>query len=410
MIASHQSSPAKFMADDVPYEVKVLTTLEEVEELRHFWSSVQRDPEGDIDFYLFIVNLRPEIIRPCIVVAYKNGNPVTLLAGRIEDSRFEIKIGYKVLGRYKVRRFVNFYGGFMGQKDLEITTLVLKRLLQALREQGACLCVWDGVRWGSDLHRVLKSVPNLFCRDHLANPNPHWTMNLPGSLEELFEKKMNKKHRYWAKRTMRMLEKDFPGAVRYVCYLAPQEMPVLFRDAIAVAQKTYQWGLGVGFNDSEEQKKRLDLESRKGWLRGYVLYLKEAPVAFWICTLYGETVHLDCTGFDPGLRKYEVGTALLLRVIADMCGQKVKKMDFGLGTALYKEKFGDFKFDETTMWIFQFGLRGIFLNILRHLAQGPIESLRKIIKRLGLEQKLKRLWRARATPPSESATTAEAEV
>jgi ribosomal protein S18 acetylase RimI-like enzyme len=398
------------MADDATYEVKVLSTREEVEKLRLFWSSIQREPEADIDFYLFIVNLRPEIIRPCIVVAYKNGRPVTLLAGRIEDSRFEIKIGYKVLWRCKIRRFINFYGGFMGARDLEITTLVVKRLLQALREQGASLCVWDGVRWSSDLHQVLKSAPNLLCRDHLASPNPHWTMNLPGSLEELLEKRMNKKHRYWAKRTMRMLEKDFPDAVRYTSYSTSQEMPALFRDAVAVAQKTYQWGLGVGFSDSEEQKKRLELESRKGWLRGYVLYLKEEPVAFWICTLYGETIHLDCTGFDPSLRKYEVGTALLLHVIRDMCGQKIKRMDFGLGTALYKEKFGDSQFDETTMWIFRFSLRGILLNVLRHLTQGPIESLRKIIKRLGLEQKLKRLWRSRATPTLESAAAAEAEV
>ncbi len=109
----------------------------------------------------------------------------------------------------------------------------------------------------------------------LARAVKHWKMSLPESLEELLEKRMNKKHRYWAKRTMRMLDKDFPGAVRYHCFSAPNEMGQLFEDAVKVARKTYQWGLGVGFQDNEEQRKRLALEATNGWLRGHVLYFEK---------------------------------------------------------------------------------------------------------------------------------------
>jgi hypothetical protein len=397
------------MANTSQLRTAVLTTSEEIEKVRQSWAAVQKSPEADIDFVSFIVGIRPEILRPHVIVVYQGDEPISLLVGRVEDSHFEIKVGYKVVWRRKIRRIINFYGGFIGQTEPEITELVVRRLLAALREQKAVACVWDGVPWNSDLLRILKSAPNLLCRDYLARPGKHWTMSLPDSLDELLEQRLNKKHRYWAKRTMRMLEKDFPGAVRYTSFSKPEEVPNLFRDAVAVAKKTYQWGLGVGFRDSEEQKKRLELEARQGWLRAYILYLNNEPVAFWICTLYSDTIHLDCTGFDPALRKYEVGTALLLQVIAGMCAQKIKKLDFGTGTSVYKEKFGDFQFDETTMLTFRFSPQGIFLNGLRHFTQGPIESLRSVVKTLGLEQKLKKFWRTRAAHRPEAASAVEAE-
>jgi CelD/BcsL family acetyltransferase involved in cellulose biosynthesis len=226
-------------------------------------------------------------------------------------------------------------------------------------------------------------------------------MNLPATLEELFEKRMNKKHRYWAKRTVRMLEKDFPGGVRYTSFSTPKEVERLFTDVLCVARKTYQWGLGVGFQGSEENRQRLMLEARNGWFRGYVVYVKEEPVAFWICTVYKGTGYLDYTGYDPDFGKYEVGTALLFRVIDEMCKENIKQLDFGVGSAFYKERLADSSFEEGTMCAFAFSLRGVLLNALKLLTQFPVELMRNLLLRLGLEQKVKKLWRSYVTPDRE---------
>ncbi len=53
---------------------------------RPFWSIHQRDPESDIDFYSFIVKIRPEIIRPHVIVVLQAGKPVALVAARIETA------------------------------------------------------------------------------------------------------------------------------------------------------------------------------------------------------------------------------------------------------------------------------------------------------------------------------------
>ena len=126
--------------------------------------------------------------------------------------------------------------------------------------------------------------------------------------------------------------------------------------------------------------------------------MKEEPVAFWLCTVYGDTVHLDFTGFDPELRKYEVGTALFLRLLGELCAQGVKHLDFGLGTAFYKERFGDAKFEETTMCVFASSLRAVALSVARLLTGGPSEVVRALLLRFRLEQKVKKLWRTFATP------------
>lgn len=390
------------MPDKTPVELKVITTCKEVENIRDAWSSMQWFPEADIDFVSLIIAVRPEVIRPYVIAVCKDGKPLSLLVGRVEQAHLDIRVGYKTLWRPTVRRLAIFCGGFMGQTGPEMSELIVRRLLQSLREEKADLLAWNGVDWNTDLRMLLGHIPGFLCRDYLMRPLKHWRMSLPGSLEELLEKRMNKKHRYWAKRTMRMLENDFPGAVRYVSYSALAEVERLFEDVLRVARKTYQWGLGVGFQGSEENKKRLELEARNGWFRGYVLYLNEEPLAFWICTIYGNTIYLDYTGYDPAYAKYEVGTALLLRVIENMCGSKVKQLDFGPGAAFYKERLADSTFEETTVLVFSSSVRGVLLNVLRTITQGAVELMRNLVSRWGLEQKVKRLWRSYATPARET--------
>lgn len=366
--------------------------------MREAWSSVQCFPESDIDFVSFLIKSRPEIIRPHVIVVQEHGKPVTLLAARLEDAYLDIKAGYKALCHIKVRRIVVFYGGLMGRTTSELIEIVVRRLMKSLREERADLLLWPGVSPGTDLRRLLNHVPNPFCRDRVARTVQHWTMNLPASLEELLQKRLNKKQRYYAKRAMQMAEKEFPGQVRYASYSSPEHVEELFENSVKIAKLTYQWGLGVGFRGSQENKDRLVLEARKGWFRGYVMFVKGEPVAFWICTVYNGIVYLDYTGYDPGFRNYEVGTALFLRLIGELSRDNFKLLDFGPGSAFYKEQYGDSSFEEATVCTFSPSVRGMALGAFYSLAQGPMELGRALLKRSGWEQKIKKVWRRSITP------------
>jgi CelD/BcsL family acetyltransferase involved in cellulose biosynthesis len=384
------------MPEKSNFEVKVLRSFEELERVRANWTSMQRHPESDYDFFVFIGKIRPEIIRPHVVVVYQDGVPVSLLAARLEQGQLEFKLGYKVLWRAKVRRIVIFYDGFMGDTGPEITKLVIRQLLKSLREEKADLFLWNGVQPGTDLQLAFRQLPTVLCRDHLMRTVEHWKMSLPATLDEMLEQRMDKKQRYNAKRSMKLIEKDFPGEVRYARYTALEDVETLFRDVIKVAKKTYQWGLGVGFLDTREQLERLQLEAKHGWLRGYVLYVKNEPVGFWLCTVYGDTVHSNYTGYDPQYRKQEVGTAIFLHMIGELCREKSRGFDFGLGAAFYKSQFGDAKFMEANVCIFAASVRGVILNGLRLLTEGGVDLARKVLSRSKLDQKIKKAWRRRA--------------
>jgi hypothetical protein len=392
---------------DGKFQVRILRTLVELEELRGFWSTLACDPESDLDFINFIINSRPEIMYPYVLVVSQDSQPVALVAGRIERAHFEVKAGYKVLWRIPIRRLTIFYGGFMGQTSPEITEVVVRQLLQSLREEKADLLLWSGVQTGTDLHRLLTRIPSRLCRDHLAQPVPRWRMTLPSSLDELLEQRMNKKHRYWAKRLFRQLEKDFPDPVRLACFSKAGETDRFFNDVIQVARKTYQWGLGVGFLDDVEHKERLRLEAANGWHRGYVLYLNGQPAAFWICIVHQGTVYSAFTGYDPQYRKYELGTVLFLRMIGELTREHLKLLDFGPGTALYKERFGDSQFAEATFRTFAGTGRGICFNALRMATELPVQTVRELLRRFGIEQKVKKAWRRLATPRRPLAEAAE---
>lgn len=380
------------------FQVRVLRSLAELEKLRTFWSTVQWCPESDLDFVNFIIKSRPEILYPYVLVVSRKNQPVALVAGRLEKAHFDIKVGYKVLWRIPVRRLTIFYGGLMGQTDGEVVEVVVRRLLLSLREEKADLLLWSGVQAGTDLRRLLMRIPGTLCRDYLARPVPHWRMSLPGSLEELLDQRMSKKHRYWARRLFRQLEKDFPQKVRLAVFSKPGEMERLFGDVLQVARKTYQWGLGVGFRDDAEHRDRLKLEASKGWHRGYILCINDQPAAFWICIVYQGVVYSAFTGYDPQFRKYEIGTILFLRMIEALGREQIKLLDFGPGTALYKERFGDASIHEATVCTFASSARGLFLNTLRIVTEGPLQTGRACLRRLGVEQRVKKAWRRLATP------------
>jgi CelD/BcsL family acetyltransferase involved in cellulose biosynthesis len=177
----------------------------------------------------------------------------------------------------------------------------------------------------------------------------------------------------------------------------------MIQDVDGIARKTYQRGLGVGFTDSFEMHRRLSLEAEKGWLRGYVLYVQNAPSAFWIGTLYLGTFHSDYMGYDPALGKYSPGMFLAVKVIEELCngsdsGGQIYKIDFGLGDAQYKEVLGDSEWSDASLYIFPCSFKGIGLNVVRTSAAILERVARRALEESGLLGKVKKMWRLRTTP------------
>src|ERR1700751_152143 len=94
---------------------KILKSREEVRELQDFWTSCHTHRDADLDFFRFIGNLLPEVLRPHVVVVYDRSRPVAILAGRLEISALPVRIGYLTL-RTPMMRVIQI-SGWLGETE-----------------------------------------------------------------------------------------------------------------------------------------------------------------------------------------------------------------------------------------------------------------------------------------------------
>ena len=375
------------------YKITCATNLEEIEKMRDVWEGMQTHPNSDIDHYLNLANTRSNIIRPHVILVTQNGHPTSMVVGRIEKLRFELKLGYKRIYCPTIQSFTVIYGGLLGNLSGDLCEALFREIMRPLENGQADLVRFNYLDVDSNMYRLANTLPGIFSRDRFPVVNTHWRMNVPKSIED-FYKSRSSKHRGWLRRMERLLERDYPGEVKYICYKSDGELIRVFADAEYIAQKTYQRDLQVGFVDSEETRKIYALLAKKGRLRAYITYIKNEPGAFWIGELYGNTFTLFSTGYDPMFRKYELGTVLFLKMLDDLCTLGVVRyLDFGFGDASYKSRFGDESWQEATVNIFSKNLNGLKINMPRILIVGSQRVALKCLKRFNLLEKIKKVWR-----------------
>ena len=104
----------------------------------------------------------------------------------------------------------------------------------------------------------------------------HHVMTLPGSVDEIYPT-LSGNHRSDLKRKAKKLLARYQDTAKTCCYREPAEVEAIIPQIEEIATKTYQRGLGVGFRDSEQMRRRLRMCAEKGWLRAMFLVSAELP-------------------------------------------------------------------------------------------------------------------------------------
>jgi hypothetical protein len=313
-----------------------------------------------------------------------------------------IGFGYAKLANPSVKQLVLINGGFIGAWAPELYRQFIPFLRKFLEDRQLDLVRISQVRLNAPFHALLIDAP----RGQRAIPEGgealHWLMRLPATWPEFLQSR-SKKHRYWIKRLSNILDRDFPAAWGMQLHTSPEQTKGFLQAAEKIADTTYHRGLGVGIRADEQNLQRLKLEAERGQLRGYLLTIKDKPCAFWYCSVYGKTLHLCTTGYDSSLRDYELGTVLLMKVFEDHCGSAIDLVDFGLGDAGYKQRFGTENYTETSFCLFAPTRRGRILRAAFVLSVGSNVFARRLLDKLRLTQSLKTFWRQRLSGRSTGA-------
>ena len=376
--------------------IGIFKAFEELEAVRTDWEKWQSHPNNDFAQFKMICGLRSEVESPCVAVIKQDGQPNALLAGRLEHTQFAPSIGYTRPMSISARVITILHQGVLGQMDDEAAVKSVEVLWSLLRSGMA-----DAVEFHylSDDSALLKAL-RLHRPGWLCQKQPrwaiHWEMNLPDGA--FIERKVRAKHRTGIRRKERDLEAAFPGKVSWRWMSRFDDISGLCGRLEEVAAVAYQRGLGSGFRDNEEFRRRLTLFAGRGQLRVQLLEIDGRIRAFWYGFLYRDVFHLSETAYDPDLSKYEVGTMIFIRLNDELVKEGVRKLDFGIGDAPYKRRFGDRSWKEGTVWLFAPTAKGVVLRSYSGLSTTVDQFGRKLVEQMGALNRFKTNWRRRLTP------------
>jgi CelD/BcsL family acetyltransferase involved in cellulose biosynthesis len=335
-------------------------------------------------------------MRPhAVVVGDRNGEPIGVISCRVEEIELPVHLGPKTVLSPRVRALTATYGGVMGKVDETTAPAFLDALFGSVEPGEVDLVRLRMLEVGSPLHAAARRRAPLVRLRRLPPRMPHWRADLPASLDEYLARR-SKRRRETVRRYSNRLERTYGDEARVEVFRTREGTERLLADSALVHRETYQHVLGVGFSDAHVQRALMELGMDRGWFRGYVLYLRGAPAAFWHGSAYRGTFGIGATGFDPAYADARPGTYLLMRLIADLCADEaVRTLDFGFGDADYKRHFGDERIVEEDVVVFEPRARPLALNAVSSSFEGATRAARAGAERVAGNGRLRRLRRSR---------------
>ena len=381
------------MDSESDFTIEVAKTISEVSALRNVWTAVALD--ADIDFFLTLVESRPEVVRPHVIIVRNRGLPQSILVGRLETKAFVVPMGYKKISLPTVRWLTFSYGGLFGDTSPKKVSQLIDSVMNSLRKGEADIAWFHQLENNSTVFRVASDAGGAFSRDYFPIWLDHWTARLPNTYAE-FVRHLSKNTRHNLKRYSKKLVDAFGDQMVITCFREPSELELLWlADCETVAAKSYHRGLQVGFINDDGTRRAMGFAANQGRLRSYILvHCVGTPSAFWNGCLFGKTFCAWTTAYDPDYADFRPGLYLLQRLVADLCEKEdAIELDFGFGDAQYKRDWCDQTRREASLFLFAPTLRGASLNLFRTSVMVGTHTARRLLTQTGLLKKGKKLWR-----------------
>lgn len=392
---THIDAPDESMErvpENLSFQVKVARTTADVEAWRGWWESMPvRDVDADVDYFLTVVRTDPAVLRPHVMRITVDGQPPVLVVARVVRQRFRVKLSGAPTGSMTARAIVVAFGGVVGADTHPLRLAVSQAIEDALASHEADVVVFQKTDQATVWFRHLQSRSG---PRQLTRPvESSWTAHLPGSWSDLLAARSSKSRRqirfddnklrriYGDRLTMRRLD-------------LPDHASRLMPDVASVAQKTYQRGLGVSLLDDGVQAALIDLARKRGWLRVWMLYIDDRPVAFWWGIAHAGVLYIGSPGYLPEFSKDRVGYYVLRRLLEDSANDPhTRSIDFGTRDADYKERFGDRRSEVCDVLVFARRPRALAVHAFLRSQERMLAVGRAGLERTGRTEVLRKRWR-----------------
>ena len=364
------------------FSLRLSVSLEAVEGLRPIWEPWSRNLDTDLDYYLHNLKNDSTILHPFVITAYLDGVAQAMLVGQVRKQRVSTVVSFvNVRGpKVKVLEIVN--GGRMGKQSPAIDRLLASQLRAATRIVDVDLLCFRRLPLQSELFRMLQQAPGLLMKERVPHVFYYSVIPLTASPGNPV-RALSGKNRREVRRKTRILQRNFPGKASFQCFAKPGELEAGLREAASVDIATWQHYLGCGLVDAQRNNNNLAFCAEQGWLRIYVMYIEQSPVAFLIGQHYKRTFYCQHAGYHPDFARFSVGSLLTASVLETLAAEGVEQVDLGEGSQEHNRRLGCRIYEEGTVHVYAPTLRGLYLNTLfaathtiRKIGRGSITKLR----------------------------------
>ena len=384
-----RSHPSEEAAEQL--SVEVADSLPAVAALRPIWTKWTHNLNTDLDYYLDNLNSDSTILNPYVITVSQGGIPQAMLVGQIRKRRVSTVVSSVNIHGPKAKVLEVITGGRIGRQSAAIDKRLAMQLRNALREDGIDLVCFQRLPLQSELFRELQNMSSLLVKRRVPHVFCYSVVPLTAP-EGKRARALSGKNRREVRRKTRILERAFPGKMRFRCFSGPVELEAGLRDATAVRLTTWQHHLVGCAPDTWQGRDNLAFCARKGWLRIYVMYVDDSPVAFLIGQRYQQTFYCQHAGYRFDFARYSVGSLLTAWAFESLAAAGVEQADLGEGGQEHNRRLGCRVYEEGTVHLYSPALRGQCVNVFFAAAQAVRAGGRGIRKMLGLDWPA-RLWR-----------------
>ncbi|MGI9212338.1 MAG: GNAT family N-acetyltransferase, partial [Methylococcaceae bacterium] len=351
--------------------------------------------------FLLVCRLRSEVHYPWVMVVYRQDQPLALLAGRVETIPFAPSIGYLKCPGIPVKTLTVLYHGFLGLQDGPIAGLLVRDTLHWLSDSDVGQVIFPALDIRSSLHTTLmKQTPAWYCEKGILS-QLHWQACLSDAADSLL-KRMKSKHRAYLLKRQSTFLKAFNGRIKWQWLTEFEHIADTLLKIEQLACKTYQRGLGTGFNNDMDYRERMDLYARRGVLRMALLWVDDTLVCFCIGIVYGDILYGSELGYDQAFKDYSPGILLILWMMEQLRHEGVYNVDWGLGDAQYKRQLGTTAWLEQSILLFKSSWYFLLLRFFLGASLCLDRTARNILDRTDLTARIKSAWRRHLTRPGDA--------
>lgn len=292
-------------------------------------------------------------------------------------------------------------GGFLqAEPDPQITRSLVEGALQHVRASGAGFLLIEDLDEQTPLAAAVRELaPSSWGRLQHAGVQPRRRIRLPATRDEYWERFSKK-----TLSTFRRKLKKF-GRTRLERVTEIGQVPAFLAAAHEISKQTWQSRqLGLRVRNDSHELRQLAVLAAHGFLRSYLWFAEEQPVAFLIGNQDHGCFHYEEVGYATPYARFSPGQMLLVQVLEDFFAhERPDWFDFGGGDADYKQMFANHESRSGTVFLFPPGLGAAATLAYLRLCRGARQFARRAVVGFGLATRARQWVRYGGAPAAEPA-------